>query len=449
MKNHLLLINPWIHDFAAYDFWIKPLGLLYLASYLRQNGYLISYVDCLDPKHPLMQNRGGIKSPKRKGAGQGQFFKEAIGKPYPLAGIPKKYNRYGITPGVFRETLRALGAPSHILVTSMMTYWYPGVWEAIGMLKEQFPAAPVILGGHYATLCQEHAAMSGADVVLTGRIEERWDELMAVLKSDSLYRPDLNAPDDLPYPAFDLLNRPEQLPILTSRGCPYNCTYCASHLLNPVFKRRDPLRVVDEIEHWRNRLNVRNFSFYDDALLADPPGMFIPMAQELIRRRLDVRFHCPNGLHLSRITAETADLMRRSGFETIRFGFETSDRQRQVETGGKVRNEHLAAACRYLHEAGYRPDDIGIYLICGLPGQTAGEVAESIRFVQACGAKPVIAEYSPIPGTALWDESVKASRYDIAGEPLWQNNTLLPCSGPELTYGMYQELKQLAKTMLS
>lgn len=449
MKNHLLLINPWIHDFAAYDFWIKPLGLLYLASYLRRNGCRVSYVDCLDPCHPMMIEQTDIRKPKRKSGGQGQFFKEAIGKPSPLAAVPKRYNRYGITPSVFRKILEGMDAPSHILVTSMMTYWYPGVWEAIKMAKEILPAAPVILGGHYAALCPEHARMSGADALFTGRVEEQWDELIAILEADGPYRPDLNAPDELPYPAFDLLNRPEQLPVLTSRGCPYKCTYCASHLLNPVFRRRDPVRVVDEIEHWRNTLNVRNFSFYDDALLADPKAMFIPMTEEIIRRRLDCRFHCPNGLHLNRIDEKTAILMRQAGFETIRFGFETSDRQRQAETGGKVRNEHLQAACRYLHEAGYRPEDIGIYLICGLPGQTAGEVAESIRYVKACGAKPVIAEYSPIPGTALWDESLAASPHDIATEPLWHNNTLLPCAGAELTYGMYRELKQLAKTKLS
>ena len=447
MKGQLLLINPWIHDFAAYDFWIKPLGLLYLASYLRRNGYGISYLDCLDPNHPLMLNRGGIKTPKRKGSGQGQFFKEAIEKPYPLAGVPRKYNRYGIKPEAFQAALKGLDQPSHILVTSMMTYWYGGVWETIAEAKKLFPGVPVTLGGHYPTLCPEHARGSQADFVITERAEVAWRRLIVDILGGAIeYEPDLDHLDDLPYPAFDLLNRPEQLPILTSRGCPYRCTYCASHVLNPGFLRRDPVRVADEIEHWRNTLGVRHFSFYDDALLADPEGMFVPLAKAMIRRRLDVRFHCPNGLHLNRIDQNTALLMRQAGFETIRFGFETSDPKRQTETGGKVRNEHLEDACRYLREAGYKPDEIGIYLICGLPGQSAGEVAESIRYVQACGAKPVIAEYSPIPGTALWDESVRTSAHDIAKEPLWHNNTLLPCASTDLTYDRYRQLKQLAKS---
>ncbi|MGI9568270.1 MAG: B12-binding domain-containing radical SAM protein, partial [Desulfobulbia bacterium] len=54
MKNapHALLVNPWIHDFAAYDFWAKPLGLLTLAALLRRHGYIVSYIDCLDRFHP-------------------------------------------------------------------------------------------------------------------------------------------------------------------------------------------------------------------------------------------------------------------------------------------------------------------------------------------------------------------------------------------------------------
>jgi radical SAM superfamily enzyme YgiQ (UPF0313 family) len=131
-----------------------------------------------------------------------------------------------------------------------------------------------------------------------------------------------------------------------------------------------------------------------------------------------------------------------AGFRTIRFGFETADAKRQVDTGGKVTNEDLERTVRYLREAGYEPRDIGIYLLCGLPGQTAIEVREAINHVKHCGARPVIAEYSPIPGTALWDASVEASPYPIAEEPLFHNNSLLPCRSNFLTYEMYQDLKR-------
>jgi radical SAM superfamily enzyme YgiQ (UPF0313 family) len=146
-------------------------------------------------------------------------------------------------------------------------------------------------------------------------------------------------------------------------------------------------------------------------------------------------------LHLREINQELSELLFQSGFKTIRFGFETSDFQRQRQTGGKVKNEELLNGVRYLKKAGYKTGDIGIYLLCGLPNQSAAEVRESIDFVHKCGAKPVLAEYSPIPGTKMWPEAVSASPFDIRHEPLYLNNSLLPCRSDEFSVAAYTELK--------
>ena len=61
---HILLINPWVTDFAAYNFWIKPLGLLHIASRLRENGFQVTFIDCLD-----------FHSKKKK-YGDGNFFQD-------------------------------------------------------------------------------------------------------------------------------------------------------------------------------------------------------------------------------------------------------------------------------------------------------------------------------------------------------------------------------------
>ncbi len=137
--------------------------------------------------------------------------------------------------------------------------------------------------------------------------------------------------------------------------------------------------------------------------------------------------------------------MFRAGFRTIRFGFETASKRRQTDTGGKITNEETKAAVAYLLEAGYNGKDIGMYILCGLPDQSASEVRDSINFVRSCGAKPVIAEFSPIPGTPIWKEAVQASPYDIEKEPLYHNNTLLPCRGKDFTYETYRGLINLAR----
>lgn len=447
MHKRLLLVNPWIHDFSAYDLWAVPLGLLSLASTLRKNGYEVALIDCLNPFHAALGREKGTTAPKRISSGRGNFFKEEIAKPEVLKNFPRKYSRYGIPPALFERDLLGTPRPDAVFVTSMMTYWYPGVFETIEVVRRVLPNIPVVLGGNYATLCTKHATRhSGADIVATGEGEKALPGILKDLFNDVPYFiPDTGDLDSYPYPAFDLLPRSDQASVMTSRGCPLRCSYCASHLLSGGFRARNPMAVVDEIEFWNLRFGIKNFSFYDDALLAGPEGRVIPMLEEILNRGLICSFHCPNGLHLRNMDASLASLMFKAGFRTIRFGFETASVCRQTDTGGKVTNEETRGAVACLLEAGYRGNDIGIYILCGLPGQSASEVLDSIGFARSCGGKPVITEFSPIPGTPIWKEAVEASPYDIEQEPLYHNNTLLPCRGKEFTYGMYQELKNMAR----
>jgi hypothetical protein len=73
-------------------------------------------------------------------------------------------------------------------------------------------------------------------------------------------------------------------------------------------------------------------------------------------------------------------------------------------------------------------------------------VRSAIDLVKACGATPMLAEYSPIPGTGLWEEAVKSSPFPISAEPLYQNNSILPCRWEGLTYEMYQDLRRRVKS---
>lgn len=448
MRKNILLINPWIYDFAAYDFWLKPLGLLYIGSVLRANNHRISYIDCLDPYSSIMQQKSG-QVPKRHIYGHGRFFRQVIDKPDCLKVLPRSYYRYGIDTEVFRVELGRYPETDIVLISSMMTYWYPGVFEAIKIIKEMMPGVPVVLGGKYASLCYDHAVTnSGADYVICGRGEKKILEIFQNLfDEDIIFEPDGENLDALPYPAFDLLHKIDQVPLITSLGCPYRCSYCSSHILQKNFVRRDPIKVVDEIEHWRKNFGVIDFSFYDDALLISSKKMIIPLLQEVKRRKLVCRFHCPNGLHLREIDSQLSEVLYDSGFKTIRFGFETADFQLQKETGGKVKNEELRQAVIHLKKAGYKTDDIGVYLLCGIPGQKTADVMQSIDFVLKCGAKPVLAEYSPIPGTGMWTEALTASPFDIQNEPLYHNNSLLSCRNDDFSYEVYSKIKAMLKTL--
>lgn len=448
MSMNILLVNPWIYDFAAYDFWIKPLGLLYLGGLLRKNKHAVSFVDCLDPYHPSML-KDNRKAPRRRSRGDGKFFRQVISTPDALKTQSRSYCRYGISPEIFTAELKQHTDTDMVLITSMMTYWYPGVFEAIRLIKKELPSVPIVLGGKYATLCYDHAVkFSGADYVIAGPGENRILQLIQnIFNEEPIFSPDVNNLDSYPYPAFDLIRKKDHVPLITSLGCPYRCSYCASHTLNHKFLRRDPMKVVDEIEYWQKKFGVINFCFYDDALLVHPPEMIEPLLKEVKKRNLSCQFHCPNGLHLREITKELSEMLYNSGFKTIRFGFETSDSNTQINTGGKVKNEELRLAVGHLKNAGYKTGDIGIYLLCGMPFQSAKQVQDSIDFVKGCGARPMLAEYSPIPGTEMWEDAVKCSRFDIHGEPLYHNNSLLPCQNNDFSFPVYEGLKKILKTV--
>jgi len=449
VKKKILLVHPWIYDFAAYDFWITPLGLLYIAGVLRENGFDVNLIDCLDPYHPDIANEPLVRPPSRKPFGQGKFARERISKPECLNDIPRSYHRYGITPRLFIEDVKKCDQPDLIMVTSMMTYWYPGVFEAIRLLSRVLPETPVLLGGQYATLCRDHAVShSGATEVIAGEGENILPDLIKkYLNVDIEIVPDPDDLDSYPYPALDLLRCINHIPILTSRGCPFHCTYCASGHLHKGFRRRNPLKVADEISYWFRTAGARDFVLYDDAFLVNPSEMAVPLLEELIRRSLNCRFHCPNGLHLSAVDDRIARLLFKAGFVTIRFGFESSNPATQKMTGGKTSSSDLVRAVRSLKRAGYNDSDIGVYLLCGLPGQQVSEIRDSIEFVKSCGARPILAEFSPIPGTDLWERSCRTCIYPIGDEPLFQNNTLLPCRSSDLTLDAYRAMKKLARNI--
>ncbi len=362
---------------------------------------------------------------KARDDGTGHFYKEFVPKPPALESVPRRYGRYGLPFSIVEKELRKLSSPDLIFVTSGMTYWYPGVMEMVSLLKRVFKGIPVILGGIYATLCPEHAAeFSGADKIVVGEGEVEAlsiaDEVTGNHSDSSRYQ---NL-EDFPSPLYDLYPRLTSAALLTSRGCPYRCPFCASHLLSKKYRRRNPSSVVDEIEYLTRKKGVVEFAFYDDALLYKKGEHFVPFLYELIERKLNVHFHTPNGIQPREVDQKTAKLMQKAGFRTIRLSYETSDKNRQKSMGFKVKDEDLINAVNNLIEAGFEKKEIGSYILMGLPGQSIEEVIESMIFVLKLGIKVSLASFSPIPGTQSWREAVERSLINESSDLLLTNNSV-------------------------
>ena len=436
----LVFINPWIYDFAAYDLWSKPLGLLYLAGYLRACGFAVTLIDCMNIHRTGSQDAAHCKSPVRRRFGTGKFLREQVPKPPQLTDIGRPYSRYGIPRDLFVREVSRIEKPAAFLVTSLMTYWYPGVFEAIGIIREIHPDVPIILGGIYARLCQNHAVLhSEATSVIT---ETAPVSILAALQSFDIRSPGGPVKSlPLPYPAFDLLGSNDYICLMTSSGCPFRCKYCVSHFLNPDPIRRDPHEVFQEILYWHEKFGIRDFAFYDDALLISSSTHMGIVLEEVLKNNLPVRFHTPNALHVREITWDIAELLKQTGFRTIRLGYETADPDLHRRLDSKVSAGDFERAVTSLRKAGFTREEIGAYILTGLPGQTVDSVSETIDVVAGTGATPYLAEYSPIPHSDLWGEAVQSSSYDLETEPLYHNNTLLPCWNQDQREA-FQQLKK-------
>ena len=423
-KHRILLVNPPIHDFAAYDFWLRPCGLLTVAGQLRGQAEFLffDYLDRLRGNCGLRISDCGLSSdgpfnpqsaipnPQSDRWGRGPFPFERIPSPAPVKDIPRHFRRFGWPRADFQAYLSAHSPFDCALVQTVMTYWYPGVAEVIEDVRHFCPGTPIVLGGNYATLCLEHARRLGGDLVVVGSdLQSVW-QLLGVT-------PDLEQP--ALWEVYDSLRTGA---IKLSDGCPFRCSYCSVPKVYAGFNPRPLGRALAELE-LLVKCGAQNVAFYDDALLFDAERVLVPFLREVIRRDIHVNLHTPNALNARFLTTELADLMVRAGFKTFYLGFESAEPQWQQCTGGKVFSEELGQSVKHLLAAGADAANITAYQILGHPGSDSQELEASMRFVHSLGIRGMLADFSPIPGTP---DGEACRRWVDIDEPLMHNKTAFP-----------------------
>ncbi|MHC5038021.1 MAG: B12-binding domain-containing radical SAM protein [Planctomycetota bacterium] len=406
MKPKVLLIHPPIYDFTAYDFWLKPYGLLRAAGMLRDRAslHLFDFLDRQDPRMPKVSH--GKPDPW----GRGPFHAEITNKPPVLSSVPRRFRRFGIPREALLRTLAEEGPFPFAWIQTGMTYWYPGVQEVIDLLRTASPSTKIVLGGGYATLCEPHARALGADVVVRGdRLEPLWDSMGL--------EPD---PDALPY--WEGYSHLKTGILRLTDGCPIRCTYCAVREISPSFRSRPLQSVLAELD-LLIRLGARDIAFYDDALLHQAERILLPFLEALPSRDGAIRFHSPNALHARSVTPALAERMVEGGFQTFYLGFESGSETWQERTGGKVNRDAIARAVEALRGAGASPGGITAYLLLGHPLHKQQELEASMRFIHTLGVRIMLADYSPLPGTPDGERCRASVDLD---EPLWHNKTAFP-----------------------
>lgn len=402
-----LLVNPWITDFKLYDEWMHPVGLYLLGSLLIENSWKVEYINCLERDNSV----------KSKRYNTGKFKSTIIETPSIFNEIDRHYRLYGISEESFSQKLDTVSKPDAIFITSGMTYWLDGLKKCYEQIQHKFPDTIIIIGGISAQLIPE-------------KLKELFPKA-SIFNKQLINRNSVNFKNKLileknssPLSLLPMLSHIKNMihgPILTTLGCPYSCSYCASKIIQKKFHTRPTEIIFNEIKKMTEIYGISDFSFYDDALLFKPEKNFLPLAEKILKLNKTLRFHAPNGLHIKWVDKNILAMMKNIGFKTLRFGYESGNKKHVDYTGYKTEQNEISEKVKLILKAGFPAKDIGIYVMGGLPDQTPDLMYEDVKFINSLGikAKPVF--ISPVPQTPLYD-FYREKYPDLESDPRIQND---------------------------
>jgi len=435
MPKTALVINPWVTDFKLYDEWMHPVGLYFLISLLKFNKWEVHYLNCLERSTHL----------KSKRYNTADFPSKEMPKPNLYKNIPRRYKQYGNSEELFSIKLKGTPKPDIIFIGTGMTYWIEGLVNTVNKTTDIFPDIPIIIGGTSATLIPEIIKRKLPDVeIYSGPLSESFIEL--INKKKVCGELSLNNWEPTLIDAFQIIDKHFHGPVFTSFGCPYRCAYCASPYLNNAFQIRLHNTVIRETSYLIGQSGITDFAFYDDALLYQPEKNFLPLAERINCLDGNIRLHAPNGLHIRWIDEAILDAMKKCGFVTLRFGYESGDIRHRKETSAKTSRKMLAEKISIIKSAGFNPSDIGIYIMGGFPDQKVDDFLEELSFVSSLRVevKPVF--LSPVPHTPLFD--YYAEYYpQLTQEPLFHNDLFFITQLPGWSYQTIEEVKSIAREL--
>ena len=190
-------------------------------------------------------------------------------------------------------------------------------------------------------------------------------------------------------------------PIITTRGCPYSCTYCSAPITaGKKMRYRDPIKIVDEMENLINNYGVKEVQIEDDNFTLKRRHA-VAVCEEIIRRKIKLDWSLPNGVRIDKLDPELLKLMRKSGCYFMSLGIESAN-QRILNMIKKHLDKNLVRnVVTMVKDSGI--DAVGFFMI-GFPTETKEEIMNTINF--ACSLDLERASFHkamPLPGTELYD----------------------------------------------
>jgi radical SAM superfamily enzyme YgiQ (UPF0313 family) len=331
---------------------------------------------------------------------------------------------------------------SLVAISCMFSTDWPVVREIIAAVDRALPGVPILCGGEHPTAAPEHA-LRAAPALLACALGEGEETIVEVARAIQLGKSLLTGPglvvrtkagmvrtgrrarirdiDAIALPRWDLtpietyldggysfgVDRGRTMPIVATRGCPYQCTFCSSpQMWTTRYATRSPTRVVDEIEAYVRRYSAQNIDFYDLTAIVRKDWI-VAFCEELLRRRLDITWQLPSGTRSEAIDGDVARLLYRSGCRNVSYAPESGSKRTLKAIKKKVDLDRMEASMRAAVDAGL---NVKANILVGFPDETHDDLRQSLRFVARMAALGVhdvsVWTFSPYPGSELFDELV-------------------------------------------
>ena len=320
---------------------------------------------------------------------------------------------------------------------------------------------PVVLGGpHVSVLPAESAERPEVDVVVRGEGEDVWVKLCGIVENGKAGNPNFAARDlldpaaglldgllgisyyttdqkehhnpdhppiadldTLPFPAYhffkmdrytnlqpatDAIDGARSFSVMTSRGCPYRCTFCSQSIMPIKWRARSPESVLAEWQHL-----VENFDAQEIGVLDDSANIQVDRLEKIADLFIEHKVnHVPwifvNGIRANLATKELLGKLKKAGLKRTAFGVESGDPDVLLSIDKKIDHDTIRQAFKNAKSVGL--ETIGFFII-GLPGETEESMEKTIQF--ACEVDPMIANFSmmtPYPGTKVYEIAKRQGR---------------------------------------
>jgi anaerobic magnesium-protoporphyrin IX monomethyl ester cyclase len=430
-----------------------PLALAYLASSLEHEGFVVTGIDAVgeaihqysvDEQHPVILHHG--------------LTTEEI-----LERIPQ-------------ET-KALG------ISIMFSIEWLFTKKLVQAIKKQRPDITIIAGGEHITACTDYVLNTcpEIDVCVKGEGEQTLIDLCHCLQHnhelssvngiafndngkivhtdkqkrirdiDKIPRPNWNHFPITEYidNAFTHgMNLGRTMPMLASRGCPYQCTFCSSpQMWTTLWRVRDPEDVVDEIKGYIKKYNTTNFDFYDLTAIIQKKWI-IDFCKILARENLQITWQLPSGTRSEAMDKEVCEWMFRSGCRAVSYAPESGSptELKRIKKRANL-NKMLKSMCSAV-KSGIK---VKCNMIFGMPGQNYKEVLENFVFFTRLawiGVHDIACfPFSPYPGSEIFNDLINSGKIKLDDDYL---RDMLLLNNPEKTFSYTKHIspKILSKLTL-